>query len=144
MAASFHPERVVTAPFINPYLQTLDRMQRAPLRPGQLTDRVRALLAERCGRSDRSTEAAFAHGAVGLLSGHTHYFDGFAMLMSFEQGTAVALRPTAAPRSTHECELSVDRKQVQDGYPMIVTLEHQQVICRRTKPQDPQLAYLFE
>ncbi len=99
MATPFRLERVATAPFINPYLQTLDRMQRAPLSPGQLTDRARALLAERCGRSDRSTEAAFAHGAVGLLSGHTHYFDGFAMLMSFQQGTAVALRPTAAPRS---------------------------------------------
>ena len=99
MAAPFRPERIATAPFINPYLETLDRVQREPLAPGQLTDRARALLVERCGQSDRSTEAAFAHGAAGLLSGHTHYFNGFAVLMSFRQGTAVALRPTDAPRS---------------------------------------------
>ena len=90
---------MATAPFINPYLETLDRVQREPLRPGSLTDRARALLVERYGPSDQSTEAAFAHGTAGLLTGHTHYFDGFAVLMSFRQGTAVALRPTAAPRS---------------------------------------------
>lgn len=87
------------APFINPYLQTLDRMQREPLSPLRLTDRARALLVEQYGPSSRSTEAAFAHGAAGLLSGHTHYVNGFAVLMSFQQGTAVAVRPTDAPRS---------------------------------------------
>ena len=46
MAAPFDPERVATAPFINPYLETLDRVQREPLGPGQLTDRARALLVE--------------------------------------------------------------------------------------------------
>ena len=99
MADIFRPERITTAPFINPYLETLDRVQRQPLKPGQLTDRARALLVEQYGASERSVEAAFAHGAAGLLCGHTHYFNGFAVLMSFRQGTAVALRPTDAPQS---------------------------------------------
>lgn len=93
-ASPFHPERITPPPFIEPYLETLDRMQRETLRPDQVTDRARALLANRYGASQQTTEAAFAHGVAGLLSGHTHYFNGFAVLMSLPQGTAVAVRET--------------------------------------------------
>ncbi|MFQ5569010.1 MAG: hypothetical protein ACE5G0_05005 [Rhodothermales bacterium] len=87
------PERRGTPPSIKPYLQRFDRMQqREALRPDQITDRAGALLVERCGASSQSTEAAFAHGPVGLLNGHTHYFNGFSVLMPLLHGTAVAVR----------------------------------------------------
>ena len=99
MASPFRPEQITAAPFVHPYAQTPDRMRPQPLSPDQLTDRARALLVAQCGASGQEIEAAFAHGAVGIFSGHTHYFDGFALLMSFEQGTAVAIRETASPQS---------------------------------------------
>lgn len=80
-------------PFIKPYLQKLDRMQqRETLRPEQHTERASGLLGERYGLTDAPAEAAFAHGAIGLLAGHTHYAEGFAVLMPIQQGTAVAVR----------------------------------------------------
>ncbi len=99
MPASSLPERIGTPPFVNPYLETLDRMQRQPVRPEQLTARAQALLRERWGASERRSEAAFAHGAVGMLAGHTNYFDGFAMLLPLQHGTAVALRESTTPHA---------------------------------------------
>ncbi len=109
MASPFRPEQIATAPFVEPPGRLRERMRRQPLGPDQLTARAQSLLAERCGPSGHSTEAAFAHGAAGLLSGHTHYFDGFAVLMSFRQGTAVAARETEAPESVITFEGSDQR-----------------------------------
>ena len=99
MASPFRPEQITAAPFVHAYRQTPDQVRQQPLSPDQLTDRARALLVERGEASGQEIEAAFAHGAVGILSGHTHYFDGFALLMCFEQGTAVAIRETASSES---------------------------------------------
>ena len=109
MARPFRPEQIAAAPFVEPSGQPRASMPRQPLGPDHLTARACALLVERCGRSGRSTEAAFAHGAAGLLSGHTHYFDGFALLMSFRQGTAVAVRETEASHSVITFEGSDER-----------------------------------
>lgn len=57
-----------------------------------LKQRALDLLAERFGASSQPTEAVFAQGAVNLLSDHTHYSDGFAILMPVKQGVAVAMR----------------------------------------------------
>ncbi len=92
-----HSEHDSAPPFIKPLLRALDRIQaREALRPEQLTDRARALLAERFGAAEPPVEAAFAHGSVGLLGEHTHYFDGFALCLSLAQGTAVAVRRAGA------------------------------------------------
>lgn len=86
-------------PFVAPYLRTLDRLQRrqAP-RPEAVTEQALAFLHERFGVAGVA-EVAFAHGALGLLAGHTHYHDGFAMLLPLRHGTALALRATDARRS---------------------------------------------
>lgn len=87
------PDRTGLPPFAGPMLRALDRMrQRAPRRPEQLTAHARRLLDERFGTSAQPAEAAFAHGGTGLLGGHTHYFDGFALLMPLQDGAAVAIR----------------------------------------------------
>ncbi|HMB89796.1 MAG TPA: hypothetical protein VKP65_03055 [Rhodothermales bacterium] len=92
-ADSLLPERPELPPFIKPYLQTLDRMQqREALQPEQHTAWARRLLETRYGLANRAAEAAFAHGALGLLAGHSHYADGYAVLMPLEQGTAVAVQ----------------------------------------------------
>ena len=92
-ADSLLPKRPELPPFIKPYLQTLDRLQqREALQPEQHTTWARQLLEVCYGMGNRATEVAFAHGALGLLAGHTHYADGFAVLMPLQQGTAVAVQ----------------------------------------------------
>lgn len=80
-------------PFVQPFLHALNRMQaRETLRPTQLTERARVLLQDYLGHSPRPIEAAFAHGCLGLMSEHTHFFNGFALMMPLAHGTAVAVR----------------------------------------------------
>ncbi len=89
-----------TPPYIKPVLSAYSRLQERPsLQPGALVDRARALLMERYGVAGGEGEAAFAHGVTGLVSEHTHYFDGFALLMPLPQGTAVAVRRAAGQAS---------------------------------------------
>lgn len=100
MPSSIIPDRIITPPIIEPFLHVLGRMQdRIILRPAQLTDRARALLSERFGSSPFTMEATFAHGGIGLLGEHTHYFDGFAVLLTLPFGTAAAVRETTTQHS---------------------------------------------
>lgn len=93
MASDLIRERSGAPPYVTPYLDALDRLQeRTIVRPDQLTERARALMEERFGYRSERGDAAFAHGGTGLLGAHTHYFDGFAMLMSLPFGAAVAAR----------------------------------------------------
>ena len=92
-ANSFRPGPRPTPAFVEPFLHALNRMQqRETLRPEQLTARAQALLADTMGTKPHPVEAAFAHGNLGLMAEHTHYFDGFALMMRLAQGTAVAVR----------------------------------------------------
>lgn len=100
MSSPLFRERAGTPPFVKPYLYALDRLQeRETLRPEQLTERARRLLQEQLGGAEAPVEGAFAHGGTGLLGEHTHYFDGFALLLALPQGTAVAVRTAAGPAS---------------------------------------------
>lgn len=109
MASDIIRERTGAPPYVTPYLDALDRLQeRTILRPTQLTERSRKLLADRFGISTDHVEAAFAHGATGLIGEHTHYFDGFAVLMSLPLGTAVAARAIADGPSQVVFEGGVD------------------------------------
>jgi galactokinase len=90
------PERPSTPSFVRPFLHTLNRLQeRETLRPAQLTDRAQALLVEHFGASEQPTEAAFAHGSLSLIGEHTHYFDGFALMLPMRRGMAVAVRASS-------------------------------------------------
>ena len=94
------PEWTGTPPFVRPYLHALDRMEeRETLRPEQLGERAQALLNERFGAASATATVAFAHAPLGVISDHTHYFDGFAMLAPLPQGVAVAVRATSAAAS---------------------------------------------
>lgn len=87
-------------PFAKSFLHALNRMQeRETLRPDQLGERARALLRDRFGVDQGEAAVAFAHGPLGLISDHTHYFDGFALLMPLSQGVAVAARATSSVTS---------------------------------------------
>lgn len=100
MPSNLLRDRTGAAPYVTPFLDALDRMQeRRFVRPDRLTERAEALLVEQFGATRSRAEAAFAHGATGLLGGHTHYFDGFALLISLPLGTAVAMRATQAAQS---------------------------------------------
>lgn len=57
-----------------------------------LCARSHELLMHHVGASEAAVQTAFASGALSLLSDHTHYSNGFALLMPVAQGTAVAVR----------------------------------------------------
>ena len=91
------PEWTGTPPYVKPFLHALDRMEeRETIRPEQLGERAQALLNERFGPSAEAATVAFAHGPLGIISDHTHYFDGFAVFMPLPQGVAVAVRAAGA------------------------------------------------
>ena len=69
------------------------------VRPEKLTQRACSLLNHSFGSSQARTETAFSNGAAGLLSDHTHYFDGFALMMSLPLVAAVAIRESTSPTS---------------------------------------------
>src|SRR5690606_35509706 len=100
MTANLIRERAGNAPFVQPYLHALDRMQkRAFLHPEQVVARARTLLDERLGTSAHPAEAVFAPAGAGIPAEHTHYFDGFALLLMLPLGTAVAVRRAEGPAS---------------------------------------------
>jgi galactokinase len=100
MPSNLIRDRTGAAPYVTPFLDALDRMQeRRFVGPDRLTERAEALLVSQFGASHHRADAAFAHGSTGLLGGHTHYFDGFALLISLPLGTAVAIRSSEAAES---------------------------------------------
>ena len=93
-------ERGGTPSFVKPFLHALTRMQeRETLRPDQFIDRAVMLILDRFGSSKRETEAAFAHGLLGIQADHTNYFNGFALLMTLSRGMAVAVREASGNQS---------------------------------------------
>lgn len=100
MPTDFFSSRESAPPYLRPFLDALDRMREHEARsPEALEDRARGLLDECFEPSARSSETVFAQGAVSLLSDHTHYSNGFAVLMPVPQGTAVAIRRAEGPSS---------------------------------------------
>jgi len=57
-----------------------------------LQNRARTALGQHFGASESPVRTAFASGALSVLSDHTHYSNGFALLLPVAQGTAVAVR----------------------------------------------------
>ncbi len=87
-------------PHAQPFVHALNRMQaRETVRPDQMEARARGLLDAHFGPGEEAT-AAFARGGAGLISEHSHYFDGFALMLPLAQGTAVALRPARGRKTS--------------------------------------------
>ena len=80
-----------------PYLATLEKLRnRQPASSSDLLSRVRAMLSASPG----IIQTAYNAGATGLVASHTHYFDGFALLMLLPHGTAIGYAPDG-PRGFH-------------------------------------------
>jgi len=89
-----------TPSFVQPFLHALNRMQaNEVLRPAQYVDRAKALLLEKLGPLESEVATYFCKGVVGIVADHTHYFDGFALLLRLQQGMAVAIRKNSLPLS---------------------------------------------
>lgn len=88
------------SPLAEPFLYALNRMQqREALHPPQLEARAEALLTDRFGESEQPARTRFIPGCIGLMSEHTHFFDGFAVMMPLPFGTAVAVRRSSGTAS---------------------------------------------
>lgn len=86
---------------VQPFQYALNKMRsNEVLSPTQYMERANMLLVDRLGVKGPLAESAFSSGAVGLMADHTHYFEGFALLIKIKQGVAVSLRPNQ--RGHHE------------------------------------------
>jgi galactokinase len=81
-----------TPQFVKPLLNSLSEMRAERLRPDQMTRKAEELLWETWGAKGGAAESAFSHGSLDLMVEHTHYFDGFGLLMPLPEGCAVAMR----------------------------------------------------
>ena len=82
--------RAGKAPFIEPFLRALDRIQgETALGSDQLLERAATLLSS-ISKDEVPPVSGFAYGPTGIIGSHTHYFEGFAILLSLPFGTAVA------------------------------------------------------
>lgn len=80
---------------ITSHLDTLDRAREyISTPPDELKAAARELLERTFEGLPASPTTTFAPAAISLISDHTHYANGFALLMPVPQGTAVALRRT--------------------------------------------------
>jgi len=76
-------------------LGMLDRVREyAATPPDALETVAREVLDAQWGVSPHPPSTAFAPATLSLISDHTHYSNGFALLMPVSQGAAVALRRT--------------------------------------------------
>lgn len=66
-------------------------------RPDRM-ERARRALVNRLGETPAPVSTAWACGSVGVQASHTHYSEGFALLLPVPQGVAVALRPAERPQ----------------------------------------------
>ena len=117
--------------------------ERRTVRPDALTDRARSLLIDEFGAAGDRPDSAFSHGGAGLLADHTHYFDGFAILMSLPMGAAVALRTCGSPTSRIVFEGGVETWSfdlsagIDDALPMWVRVVAG--VIERTAPEGGQV-----
>lgn len=82
-----------SSPLALPFKDALDRMRRRErVSPEQMQDRAGALLLEAFGSTSDDVRTSFAQGSVGIVSEHTHYFDGFALMLPLDYGVALAVR----------------------------------------------------
>lgn len=63
--------------------------------PTALEARARAVLAEHVAPDATDVQSAVAHAAVAVHADHTHYSDGYALLLALDAAVAVALAPAA-------------------------------------------------
>ncbi len=86
---------------VQPFKYALNKMRsNEVLSPTQYMERARMLLVDRLGVKGPIAESAFSPGVVGLMADHTHYFEGFALVLQTRQGAAVAIRPNSRGKHT--------------------------------------------
>ncbi len=89
------PTNGTNSPLLRIYQEVLTRLEaKAPPTPQGHRERCQALLQQLDPDDAGTPHIAFVHGTPALLAAHTHYFDGFALLLAVAHGTAVAVRPS--------------------------------------------------
>lgn len=88
------PAHNTNSSLLRPYREVLARLEaQAPPTPEAHQAQSQQLLQQLHPAHAEAVRTAFVHGASGLLAAHTHYFEGFALLLAVAHGTAVALCP---------------------------------------------------
>lgn len=103
----------VTPDFVKPFLSALSQIHAgdAANRADSIAHAERALELLPVETGESSVEnmsaaaySAFARGSIGLQADHTHYFDGFALMLPMHRGVGVSVRRS----DTSESRLIVD------------------------------------
>ena len=89
-------DRTRKPPYVRPYQIAMDRLQDREIRTREdILQQARALISEERPGSEVVHEA-FAYGPTGLISTHTHYFPGFAILLSLPLGMGIVAAPASS------------------------------------------------
>lgn len=81
-----------TTAFVKPFLYALSQMhQKGSTSPEECAGRSENHLIQLLGSGDSAIATACVRGSIGLQADHTHYFDGFALMMPLHRGMAVAI-----------------------------------------------------
>ena len=89
-----------TPDFVKPFLSALSQIHEgdAANRADYITHADRAF-ETLPGASYEDRKTAFAKGNIGLQADHTHYFDGFALMLPMQRGVAVAMARSSGSAS---------------------------------------------
>lgn len=81
-----------TPEFVKPFLNALTQIHRADSGSTEKIEaRARHCISELPGRRERSIVTASARGSIGLQADHTHYFDGFALMLPMKGAIGIAI-----------------------------------------------------
>ena len=80
-----------TPEFVKPFLNALNQSHRSDAGTlEQIEERASKCLSTLLGGDDSAIVTASARGCIGLQADHTHYFDGFALMLPMKGGIATA------------------------------------------------------
>src|SRR5690625_3228835 len=103
-------DRTRKPPYVRPYQIAMDRLQDREMRTREdILQQARALTDE-VSAGSQVVHEAFAYGPTGLISTHTHYFPGFAILLSLPLGTGIVAAPIVPPY-VRPYQIAMDRLQ---------------------------------
>jgi len=79
-------------PFLHSFLQIINRLRAEARPPDPIVWQQRAQQLLPVRHPQQKVSTSFGLGTVGLISEHTHYFPGFALVIPLPVGVGVALR----------------------------------------------------
>ncbi len=85
---------------VKPFLSALTQIHSSDAAgKEEIEKRARKCISTLPGRKEKTIATASARGSIGLQADHTHYFDGFALMLPMKGGTGISISPGESSES---------------------------------------------